>query len=488
MVKKKYKFEKYDKSENKKKDIRKKLAIIIGVVAIIFISFLVFNYMQKRLAGQAVLSIQTSYTPNETLKGSLSLSLKKGELIPADSVVRISMGESDYDYQLSNLVSSSTTNGKFYAEGKSLSGEGSGFGVAGEKEIYPEVSFAMKVNKISEKDKDKDKEKKGETNGTSPETTTTSETNTETQTEATTTTETIDTGSGSASESKNEEEGKSEEKKEEKSETKQNKESEAAGITGGVVAELSVEVEGKTSKNTPYTYALAEGETAEIISSSQTVSLILNNGVVTVITNYSEKQNGFGQEYLGETAYTLGIELSSLNLIAQEGRLKVSLISGSEEITSVTTNLNVETPEQTATSESETLGEAEENQTLQNAATNMTSNLTSNITKSVSVVIENLSDYVLTDDELFKLKAATRASEVKITKSEVVNGRLILRFQLGNYWLEKSYDYSNNNSTILNEQIELDRVKWVKNLAKKLSETSSSKENIEEFIGNYSLS
>ena len=334
-------------------DIGKKKIVAIGlIILIIAAGFFIFNYYQNKLSGQAVLSIQTSYVLNETLKGSLSLGLKKGELIPSDSVVRLSMGGNDYDYQLSSLISDSTVTGQFYAEDKSLSGEGAGYGIAGEKEIYPEVSFTMKINKVN----DKDKEKKGESSGgesvnsgasnsdltstteaeTSSTETTTEESNVETSTssettsESTSTTEsetstaetspqesTSTTESSPISETKKEEKSEQkEEKKEEKSESKEDKKSESAGITGGVVAELSIEIEGKTSKNAPYTYQLQDEETAEIISSSQPVSISVENNIARVTTDYSEKVQGFGQGYLGEgTAYTLSLDISSLNLI-----------------------------------------------------------------------------------------------------------------------------------------------------------------------------
>ena len=452
------------KNSRANNNMGKKKFIAIGLIILIIVAgFFIFNYYRTRLAGQAVLNIQTIYVPNETLKGSLSLSLKEGELIPSNSAVRVSMGGNNYDYQLSSLVSESTTNGKFYAEDRSLSGEGAGYGVQGVKETYPEVSFIMQVNTAS--DKNKNKETKAETTaGTTSATTTTTETTPK-----------------SNSINKNEKE-----EKPKQTEEKSGNKSGNTPVTGNVVAELSVEIEGKTSKNNPYTHTLADGETVEIISSSQPVSLSVEGNIVSVATDYSEKVQGFGQDYLGDsTAYTLNLDFSSLNLIVQEGEFKVSLVSGNEEIASVLTALNVETPEQNATSTTE-----EENETeniIANITTNIT-NVTTNITKNITFAIENLSDYALTDEELFKLKAVTGSSDVKITKSEIANGRLIIRFQIGNYWLEKSYDSAIGNSTLLKDQMELDQAKWVKILARNLLKIPQSPEKKDEFLGNYSLS
>ena len=142
--------------------------------------------------------------------------------------------------------------------------------------------------------------------------------------------------------------------------------------------------------------------------------------------------------------------------------------------------LDVEAPEQSATS-GELIVEVEEELNISEI------NLTEiNATETNITLIENVSAYALTQEELTTLQIKTGATKVEITKAEVINNRLIIRFEIGNYWLENSYDNSVSEDEI-KAQIELDRVKWVKRLAQKLSETEKEVESVEGLVGEYEL-
>ncbi len=67
----------------------------------------------------------------------------------------------------------------------------------------------------------------------------------------------------------------------------------------------------------------------------------------------------------------------------------------------------------------------------------------------------------LTQQEIFNLVAETGEGEVRVTKSEVKGRLLILRFEIGNYWVEKAYYYPQEN---LNQKIENDKVEWVRKI------------------------
>jgi len=84
------------------------------------------------------------------------------------------------------------------------------------------------------------------------------------------------------------------------------------------------------------------------------------------------------------------------------------------------------------------------------------------------------------------MKLMTGADSVYITKSEIINGRLVIRFEIGEYWLENSYN-ADSDKEKLDSEISLDRARWIKLLAEKLSETEEENEIIKEYIGNYSL-
>ena len=279
----------------------KKIIYFLIIIAVFLLIIFLLNYLAKSLTGKAVLGITTSYKENETLKGILSLSLKEGELIPADSIVTIKMPSNSYNYKLSDLVTDKTVNGNFYAEGSSLSGGGEGYGFSGKKVSYPDVNFTIKISKTgsttttstsgtnetssSNTTSETTTGSSNESSSTTTEITTTptSETSTTPTTTSTTptteTTPTIPTTPTTTTPTiPTTETTKKEEKTEEKTEKKEEK-----TITGGVVAELTKEVEGKVSKNSPYTYQLEEGEDAEIDSSSEAVSISKQGNKITSI-------------------------------------------------------------------------------------------------------------------------------------------------------------------------------------------------------------
>ena len=150
--------------------------------------------------------------------------------------------------------------------------------------------------------------------------------------------------------------------------------------------------------------------------------------------------------------------------------MSVTVDYNSLNIASVSTTLSVENPEQTVTNVT---------------TTNLTSNISSNAT-NISIKTENLSDFSLTAEELFILKGKTGASSVEITKAEVINGRLFIRFEIGKYWLENSYDNTKDKEE-LNSEIELDRARWIKYLARALLEGHSESEAVEGFVGPYNI-
>ena len=208
-----------------------------------------------------------------------------------------------------------------------------------------------------------------------------------------------------------------------------------------------------------------------------------------VVNRYSEIEKGFGKDFVGDKIYDLIVDLSSLEIIAEDGVMNVGLNYADTEILSVSTILSVESPETRVVSEVEENETAVEvgnetitsNETLQNETILNETNVNKTITE-----FENASKYALTDGEIFILKSNTGDSDVKITKAEVDDGRLVVRFQIGKFWKESSYDYSDKEK--INSEVEIDRAKWLKNLAIKLGEKESSPEKVDGFVGNYSLS
>jgi len=100
------------------------------------------------------------------------------------------------------------------------------------------------------------------------------------------------------------------------------------GLTGYAVS--GTEVSGEVSVNEPFVYNLSEDQSAEIISSSQDIELVVLDNKVIVTTNYQE---------VGEKEIL--IDIGKLNIFAQQGELTISLIYDNIEIISVSEMINV---------------------------------------------------------------------------------------------------------------------------------------------------
>ena len=144
----------------------KRLAPLILIGIILAGIFLISFYTPT---GRVTLEIEKEYKPGEAITGNLNYILKSGELVPSDSVIVISLGGQKKEFTLKELVSQEIVSGDFYAEGVSLSGSGEGFGLIGEKEIFPDVNFELKIrdsggveDKGSGEEQKKDEEKKND--------------------------------------------------------------------------------------------------------------------------------------------------------------------------------------------------------------------------------------------------------------------------------------------------------------------------------------
>ena len=487
----------------------KKSVIItsIGILGffILLISFLgISNALDTDLNGKSILEIRTTYIPNSTLVGNLSLSLKEGELIPKDSNILISLNEKQYNYTLSQLTAETLINGNYYIEGKSISGSGEGYGKKGIKIEYPNVEFIIKIVNKEKQEKTNsetilDNSSSTNANITPIETTQNDTTNSESlPKESNIENEEISKIQNETNEEKVEKinsEEKSEleiteEKLEESKTTEESNEknSDTVEVTiestniepitineiGGLSQSISTnneykkenEISGIVSKNKPYTYELNEGQTAEIISSSQPVSIKIENNLLEITTEYEIVNEGFGESYLINNYNLINLDLSSLNILAEEGSLTASIIYNETEIASVSTSLSAEENNK-AILLNETIIQNETN--LLNETINKTENkinITTNLTESI-IKQENILTYKLTEEEIFLIKGETGETEVSIVKSERVNDRLIIRFEIGKYWIEKSYNFE-SPTNLTKKQIEIDSAKFVKTLANNL--------------------
>jgi len=454
----------YRGTHNKKIDYKKFLWIGLGVLIIGLLVFGV-SFLGNRISGQATFDVKVDYKEGEALDGVLKLSLKEGELLPTSSKLVFENNGERYEYILGDILSDKITEGDFYVEGKEVVGSGEGYGKEGDKEVSSTVYFTLEIY---------------ENQGTTEESEEVEETAPLGVPQST------ELGGKETDESVEEIVEESEEPVEELEEA-----TEEPGITGGavsfffgwmgtgrVVMELQTEIDGQVSVDNPFTYTLAEGETVEIKSKSvrtsseelsdNVIDLDVNGDEVIVTTDYSEKEKGFGEDYLGEDTKTLNIDLSDLNLMLGEGDLKISLIYSEEELISLTTVLQ----------------EGETSETQVKEGKEIVEEVVEEVTEQEIIVIGSGID--LTEEERAILINEFGTININTIREEVYNGRLIIGSQIRDYKIEHSYEYP-QNADDLKLQIEVDRGRWLKDIAATLSRKASVSQQVDIIEDSYLL-
>ncbi|MCK5603309.1 hypothetical protein KAR91_15605, partial [Candidatus Pacearchaeota archaeon] len=147
-------------------------------------------------------------------------------------------------------------------------------------------------------------------------------------------------------------------------------------ITGNVVLGSEELIVGEVSAEEIYTFEIEEGQEVSIVSGE--VDIEINGTVVIVTTSYSELEEGFGELFLGESVLELKVNLSDLDILAEDGEMIVELKFEGEEIVSESVILSV--------------GEAEEiEQVIVNVTLNETiANFTDMNVTIINVTFDNL--------------------------------------------------------------------------------------------------
>ena len=200
-------------------------------------------------------------------------------------------------------------------------------------------------------------------------------------------------------------------------------------------------------------------------------TLKIEGNKVTVTTDYSESEEGFGEEYIGSESQDISINLSSINLNTESGDLKVSLVYGNEELVSLETSL-VEGEEVSV----ETAAEIVEEKEVEKTEETITNTTSGNVTKT------EVSSGELSEEEINVLASEFGKVSVEVTNAERSENGVIVKLELGNYWVEHYYSPEVSDEK-LQELVEEDKVKLLKDLSKKLLEQETSKERIEALIG-----
>ncbi len=468
----------------KKIDYLKFIWIVPLVLLIVFGAYFL-SQKKGSLTGNAVLNLNANYQEGKTLNGGLDISLNQGELIPASSKVTLKNAGQKYEYSLQDLVSEQTAKGNFFVPGTKISGSGQGFGLLGTRKVHPEVQFTLIITSSSNIPGSQGSPVATPTENSSSQNTSKAPAGTNNTKNTSATSGTTPTSNITPSTSSNTPNS---------SVTQKNSSTSPINVianfflgltpTGKVITQSQREVQGSVSAGNVFTYTLQQGETAEIKPlsvktnlkqlSESSLSLTTQGNLVSVLTNYTENEEGFGSNYSGGNSMHLTINLDKLNLSLQKGELNVSVSYQGEEIASVKTNLG----------NGQISGTSPIVPKQNNSQINKTTNITVNSTSTLIPVINQTLN--LTDAERAVLIKQFGNFSVQTTEATTKNGFIVIRNQLGNYWIENSYSSDLDNATLFSF-MKADRIKWLKDIAQKLSEQVANETKLTSFVGNYSV-
>ncbi len=460
-----------------------KFAWIIPLALLIIIGAYFIGQRQGNPTGNAILNLNANYQQGKTLDGQLKISLNPGELIPVSSNIVFENGGQTYQYPLKTLVSEQTVSGNYFVNGKDINGSGDGFGIAGTKTIYPDVQFTMIVSSSNG----------SEVSNANAESPATTETSSNTTTGNTTLPENNSSSAGTVSSASNTTNAQP---------PARENNSSGAGLlgvvanfflglrpTGYATFQFQNEIQGNVSEDHIFTYTLQPGETAEIKPTSvhtdggnqlpdSTIKLTTNGNTVYVTTDYSVQQQGFGSDYIGTGTKDISINLNQLNLSSlQQGPIDVGILYNGEEIVSIQTNLiHGEINGNSSQVQTQTSNQ-NENANVNNSNVNQSIN-------NVSVPAAN-QNLALTDFERSTLINEFGNISVQTAEAQEQNGFIVVRYEIGTYWIENSYPANLDNST-LNSLMNEDKIKFLKDIAASLSQQNPSSQSINSLLGNSS--
>lgn len=266
------------------------LGIFIGVAV-------VYMFFPPHLTGKVVLDLKPSYAAGESLSGSLKVTLQEGELLPADSIARITVGKMQKQALLSQLVKGPTTQGSFYIRGLRLRGTGEGYGIPGTFSGLPSVSFKLSIANAGSSSS-------GSTSNQAS-ADAAQEENDETESHGGATGDGGDTSGGKGS----------------------------GSFVANVIRDLEIGsegfstnalVSGSTREDAPFTYAVSSNTEVSLVPGSvsvggralpdSAVTVRKRGGDVIVTTSYTAEQSGFGSSYIGDSTMDVSLDLSEFDV------------------------------------------------------------------------------------------------------------------------------------------------------------------------------
>jgi len=121
--------------------------VILFGILFLFLAYSFFTF-------EPSFSPSLEYVFGDPLSGVVELTLARGNFIPADSIVSVSLGNQQTSLSLSELINIDSTSGDFYLNGVLLNGSGEGYGLPGVKITYPDVFFDLIVLDVFEEEND----------------------------------------------------------------------------------------------------------------------------------------------------------------------------------------------------------------------------------------------------------------------------------------------------------------------------------------------
>ncbi len=354
----------------------KRNVFLISVLLLFILSIFVIN---TSILGRTILEINSSLVLGEPILGQLAFNIKQGELVPLNSKIKIDYGNQSKLLNLRDLILDETISGEFYAEGVNLSGSGEGYGVIGSVVNYPNLTFDLLVyygdDSDSETSNESDSGDSGDSssgevdvnvsdgNSSISNETSSNESISESNETILESNETVVEGNESVQDEQNVSESEEEvvvdnNSSSSESEIVQEETAEASPqenevvLTGNVVSQDRQVISGVVSKGNNFEFNLENGQKAKILPGSvrvngeslpeSSIDLKVRNGKAIISTGYFVNEKGFGERFLGEYGLSLIVDLSKLELVAQEGDLVISLVYGDEVIASASKNILLE--------------------------------------------------------------------------------------------------------------------------------------------------
>ena len=266
----------------KKEKDRRNLFYALTFIALIALSLAIMFHVIYP-TGRVVLDLEEITLDSEAILGKVRLILNQGELIPYNSIIKINLNEQNLKLSINSVVNREKESGVFYIENTNLDGQGEGFGIKGTKTSYPVVYFRLKIEKTTKSSE-------------------------------------LDVGIPEDSEEIPETEEPTDEKNSDL-------------VTSQTI--VSDFADGQVTSLVDFEYELESGESASLISGSvndgnktlsdDIVSLIIENNVAKVSTDYVIEEQGFGPDYTDGEEIILEIDFFEFNITPEQGILSVEV-------------------------------------------------------------------------------------------------------------------------------------------------------------------